>query len=142
MMTRLAPRAACPFLLCLALAAPAAAQVQQRQQPAAKPPQSAAKSADRSFSGCLQGIDHVLEADGRIGVMIHFAGAPGPVSLQPQGMVFTGASGKLTLAQLGDWAPLLDALRDAGRSKNRVSAQIDFNTNKVEGININYTQGC
>jgi hypothetical protein len=142
MNARTALRTTGPFLLCLALAAPAAAQVQQRA-PTATKAQTAAKSSDKTFSGCLQSISHEIDADGRVGVLIGFAGAPGPVALQPQGgMTFTGNAAKMTLAQLRDWAPILDALRDAAQSKKMVGVRIDFNTNKVELVNIAYNVGC
>jgi hypothetical protein len=142
MTARTALRTTCPFLLCLALAAPAAAQVQQRA-PTNTKAQAASKSADKSFSGCLQSISHEVDADGRVGVLIGFAGVPGPVSLQPQGgMIFTGNAAKMTLAQLRDWAPILDTLRDAAQSKKPVTVRLDFNTNKVEYINVAYNLSC
>jgi len=110
--------------------------------PGAALAQAKRSAENKNIEGCVIRIDFGLEGRGtRVSVTLAREGTP--FRLTADGLVHSSGSGpELSLAQISQWAPLLDVLRDSGRNKFEVRFEVDGASRKVENIRALYYKPC
>ena len=103
----------------------------------------AKRSDTKTFEACVIRIDYGFEDRGAVRVSVTLSREGTPFRLTPEGFVHSsGAGPNLTLAQVNQWAPLLDVLRDSAKNKFEVRFEVDGATRKVEYIRGLYYKSC
>lgn len=98
---------------------------------------------NKAVEGCVIRIDFGFEDRGTVRVSVNIAREAVPFRLTADGFIqSSGAGPQLSLAQIGQWAPLLDVLRDSARNKFEVRFEVDGATRKVEYIRGLYYKAC
>lgn len=119
-------------LLACSLLAPGAALAQAKRS-----------TENKNIEGCVIRIDYGLEDRGMVRVSVALAREGTPFRLTADGFIHSsGAGPQLSLAQVNQWAPMLDILRDSGRHKFEVRFEVDGATRKVEYIRGLYYKAC
>lgn len=117
----------------------ASAQSPQKRGPAER----TLVSGDASFEACINQIAQNFDERGGVGVRITLAYEGTPFVFTAQGIRHTSSAHQtLSLAQLAQWAPVLDLLRDAAKQKVKVQFQVDKGGDKVEAIRVKYHLPC
>ena len=117
----------------------AVAQTQPRRSQAEK----TLVSGDASFEACVNQIAYTLEENGNVSFRVTLAYEGTPFILTPQGFRHSGsASQRMSLAQVAQWTPVIDQVRDAARQKVKVQFQVDKGSDRVEAIRVKYHLPC
>ena len=111
--------------------------------PGAALAQAKRSAESKAVEGCVIRIDFGFEDRGAVRVSVNLAREAVPFRLTPEGFIqSSGAGPQLSLAQVNQWAPLLDVLRDSARNKFEVRFEVDGATRKVEYIRGLYYKPC
>lgn len=103
----------------------------------------AKRSDTKSIEACVIRIDYGFEARGMLRVSVTLSREGTPFRLTPEGFLqSSGAGPTLSLAQVNQWAPVLDVLRDSAKNKFEVRFEVDGATRKVEYIRGLYYKSC
>jgi hypothetical protein len=98
---------------------------------------------NKNIEGCVIRIDHGFDGVGGVRVSVSISREGTPFRLTPTGFIHSSSPGRdLTLAQVNQWAPLLDMLRDSAKNKFEVRFEVDGTTRKVEYIRALYYKPC
>jgi hypothetical protein len=103
----------------------------------------AKRSETKSIEACVIRIDYGFEDRGMLRVSVTLSREGTPFRLTPEGFIQSSGTGPtLTLAQVNQWTPVLDVLRDSAKSKFEVRFEVDGATRKVEYIRGLYYKSC
>jgi hypothetical protein len=104
----------------------------------------AKRAAENKFiEACVIRIDYGFEDRGMVRVSVTLAREGTPFRLTTDGFIHSSGVGPtLSLAQVNQWAPMLDVLRDSARHKFEVRFEMEGGTRKVEYIRGLYYKSC
>lgn len=101
-----------------------------------------AEAATKNWIGCPVKSFYDVDTGPKLSVSWSVTGAAPVISFQATRIVFGGGKGLMTPAQLAQWTPYLDELREASSRKLKVQVFYDDVTKSILAIDTLYNTPC